>query len=65
MDIAYESIVIYTGHPDRESHRQVGVGMVVRSWNLGGVLVSTLAGNTRDMGSILTILLSHHTHWLP
>ena len=35
-----------------ELHRQVGVGSMMRSKRLGGVIVSTLALNARDMSSI-------------
>ena len=35
-----------------EPHKQKGMGRVVISWDLDGVMVSTLAWNTRDMGPI-------------
>ena len=39
----------------KEPHRQVGVGRVVASGNLGGVMVRSLARNARDVGSIPTV----------
>ena len=37
------------------SKLQVGVGIVVTSGSLGGVMVSTLVWNTRDVASILIL----------
>ena len=39
----------------KESHTQVGVDMVVTSGSLGGVMVSILAWNARDVDSILSL----------
>ena len=40
---------------DLSSHIQVAVGTVVTVGSLGGVMVSTLARNARDVGSIPTL----------
>ena len=51
---------------DNEPHRQEGVDMMVLSCSIGAVMVSTLAQNGRDVGSIPTldpichILVTHH-----
>ena len=47
------SVIVCTDLSGKESPRQVGVGTEVTSGSLGGVMVSTLAGNARDVGSIL------------
>ena len=36
------SVVVYTDLSDKEPHRQVGVGSMVTSGNLGGVMVSVV-----------------------
>ena len=46
------SVVVCTDLSGKESHRQVGKGRMVTLANLGGLMVSTMAGNARDMGSI-------------
>ena len=43
------SVVVCTDPSGKELHRQIGVG---RSGSLGRVIVSTLAWNARDLGSI-------------
>ena len=50
-------VVVCTGLPvsGKEPYRQVGVGKVIRSGSLGGVMVSTLARNARDMGLIASL----------
>ena len=45
-------VVVSTDLSGKEPHRQVGVGSTVTSRSLGGKLVSTLARNVRDVGSI-------------
>ena len=49
------SVVGCTDLSDKELHRQVAVGKVVTSGSLCGVMVSILAQNVRDMGSIPTL----------
>ena len=44
--------VVCTDISGKELLRQVGVGTVGTSGNLWGVMVSTLAQNARDVGSI-------------
>ena len=48
----------------KELHRHLGVGRIVTSGNQGGVMVSTLARNARDVGSIpaLGTIISHFHH---
>ena len=48
----------------KKLHREVGVGAVVASGSLGGVMVSTLAWNARDVGSIrpLGTILHYYKH---
>ena len=41
------SVVVYSDLSGKEPHRQVGVGRVMTSGSLGGVMVSTLARNAR------------------
>ena len=45
-------VVVCTDLSDKEPHTQVGVGCVVTSGSLGGVIASTVLENTRDVGSI-------------
>ena len=47
------SVVGCTDLSGKELHRQVGMGKMVTSVSLGGIMVSTLAWNARDVGSIL------------
>ena len=46
------SVVVCTDLSGKEPHRQVGVSMVVTSGSLGGVMVSTLDQNAKDVCSI-------------
>ena len=46
------SVVVYTDLLGKKLHRQVDVGTVVTSGSLGGIMVSTLAQNASDVGSI-------------
>ena len=46
------TVVVCTDFSGKEPHGQAGVGMVLTSGSLGGVIVSTLARNARDVGSI-------------
>ena len=49
----YSNIVIVcSAISDNELYRQVGMGSIVISGSLVGVIVDTLAHNTRDLGSI-------------
>ena len=50
------SIKLCTDLSDKEFHRLVGVGTVVTSGSLCGVMVSTLGWNARDVGSIPTLV---------
>ena len=45
-------MVAFTGLSGKELRRQIGVGRVVTSGSLGGVMVNTLVRNARDGGSI-------------
>ena len=49
------SVVGCTDLSSKELHRQIGVGIVVTSGSLHGVMVSTLAQNAKDVGSILAL----------
>ena len=46
------SVVYCTDLSGRKPHRQVGVGTVVTSGSRDGIMVSILAWNARDVGSI-------------
>ena len=46
------SIVVCTDVSGKEPHRQVGIATMVISGSLGGGMVSGLAWNSRDVGSI-------------
>ena len=46
------SVVVGTNLVYKEPHRQVGVGRVMTSGSLGGVMVSTLAQNSKDARSV-------------
>ena len=48
-------VVVCTDLPGKDLHRQVGVDRIVTSWHLGGVMVSSLAQNARDVGSRPTL----------
>ena len=48
----YTHVVVRTDLSSKELHRQAGVYMMVISRSLDGVMVSTLARNARDVGSI-------------
>ena len=48
-------VVVCAELSGKKLHRQVGIGRVVTSGNLGGVMVITLTRNARDMGSIPTL----------
>ena len=48
-------IYVCTDFSSKESHRQVGVDIVVISGSPCGVMVITLAQNAKDMGSIPTL----------
>ena len=55
LTIPEKSIIVCTELSDpkqNNSHRQVGVGRMVSSGLLGGVVVITLTRNARDVGSI-------------
>ena len=61
-------VLVWTDLWGNEQHRQVGVGVMMTSGGLGGVMVSTLAWSTRDVGSILALgkyfqFSSHPGHW--
>ena len=43
-------VVVCNEFSGKEPHREVGVGRVVISRSLGGVMVSTLVQNARDVG---------------
>ena len=45
-------VVVCTHLSGKDPHRQVAVGKVVRSGSLGGVMISALAWNAREVGSI-------------
>ena len=49
------SVVVYTDLSGKDLHRQVGAGGAVTSRSLGGVMVSTLACNAKDVGSNPTL----------
>ena len=66
----HSSAVVCTDLSDKEPHRQVGVGRVVTSGGLGGVIVSILSQNARDVDSIPTLgtlfpISSTLQHWFP
>ena len=46
------NVVICIDLSGKELHTQVGTGRMVTSGTLGGVLVSTMTQNARDVGSI-------------
>ena len=48
-------VIVCTDLSGKEPHRQVGVGRVGTSGSLGGIIVSTLSQNARDLGSIPTL----------
>ena len=48
----HRGVVVCTDLLGKETYRQIGVGRMVTSGGLHGVMVSTLARNTRDVGSI-------------
>ena len=48
-------VVVYTALSNNEPYKQVDMGMVMTSGWLGGKMVSTLAQNARDVGSILAL----------
>ena len=50
-------VVVCTHLSGKEPHRQVGVGRVVESGSLGGVMISTLAEIARDVGLISALEL--------
>ena len=61
-------VVVRTNPSDIESQRQVGVDRVITSVRLGGVIVSRLVQNARDVGSIAGLIgyfprLSSLSHW--
>ena len=49
------TVVVCTDFSGKELHRQVGVDRVSTSGSLGGVMVSTLAWNARNVGLIPTL----------
>ena len=49
------SVLVCTDLSGKEPHRQVGMGRVMTSGSLGGVMLSTLAQNARDIGSMSTL----------
>ena len=53
--LGLEIVVICTDLSGKELHRQLGVGIVVTSESICGVVISTLAWNVRDVGSIPTL----------
>ena len=48
-------VVGCTNLSTQEPHRRVGLGRVVTSSSLGGVMINTLARHAKDVGSIPTI----------
>ena len=48
-------VVVCSDLSGKELHRQAGMGRVVISGSLGGVIVKTLIWNTRYVGSIPTL----------
>ena len=55
-----DDIVVCTDLSGRAPHRHVGGAGVVTTRILGGVIVSTLAQNARDVGSIPTLGVIFH-----
>ena len=51
-----ECVVVCTDLSGKEPHRQVGVGRLVTSCNLGGVMAQILAWYARDMDLIPTLV---------
>ena len=49
------SVMVCTDLSGKNTHRQVSVGNMVTSRSLGSVMISILAQNARDVGSILTL----------
>ena len=49
------SVVVCTDLSGKEPYKQIGMGRVVTSGSLCGVMVSTLDQNDRDVGSIPTL----------
>ena len=58
------SVLVCTDLSGKEPHMHVGVGSVVKSGNLDGVLVSTLAQNAGDAcsGATLSATFPHFHH---
>ena len=52
LRIAGVLVVVCTDFWDKEPYRKVGVGSMVTSGTLCGVMVSTLAQNAKDVGLI-------------
>ena len=50
-------VVVWTDLSGKHLHKQVGVGKVVTSGRLGGVMVTTLVWNARYAGSIPAIVV--------
>ena len=57
-------VEVCTDLSSKEPHRQVGMDRMVTSGSLGGEMVSILAQNARDVGSIPTLgaIFSHFRH---
>ena len=62
--VKFGIVVVCTDPSGKEPHREVGVGRMVTSGSLCGVMVSTLARNARDvdlisaLGTIFTLLIT-------
>ena len=50
-----DSVVVCTDLSGKEPYREVGVGSMVTSGSLGGVMVNTLAWNARNVGTMFPI----------
>ena len=50
-----DTAVVCTDLSGKEPHRQVGMGIVVISGSLHGVMFGTLAQNAEDMGLVPTL----------
>ena len=50
------SVVVCTDLLGKELHRHADMGIVVTSGSLRGLMVSILARNAKDVGSILALL---------
>ena len=46
------SVAVCTDLSGKEPHRQVGMGSMITSGILGGIMVSTLTWNANEVGSV-------------